>query len=105
MIDTGANATSVDEDRLRLAGITPSGAVATVHGVAGPKTMHYYHVELKLVLQPLTSGSPIEWSHRIQALGRQPATAAPQQGLLGMDILQHCFLELDGPKGRFLLAR
>jgi hypothetical protein len=101
MIDTGSNVTCVDRSLLRGLGLS-FVLQHTTQTVSGPLSVDLFDVNLSLPRISGGSGPLLVLPYlRIMEL-RQPIRNV--QVLIGLDVLAHCVLTLDGPRQEFSLS-
>jgi predicted aspartyl protease len=96
VIDTGSDATLLNEQAAQRLGVVGGGAVRDVRGAGGAASVRQGRID-SLALGPI----------RLQALRAllTQAPGPPYDGILGLDVLNAYELDLDVPQGRATLYR
>lgn len=100
-IDTGAETTAIDASVLALLGVGPTEILPmlTPSPTGGTQTFRRFPVSLALARG--------DFEMLLSSVEVTECVFEPNEsirGLLGRDVLQHCFLFYDGPKGSFSFA-
>jgi hypothetical protein len=101
LIDTGTDVTCVTSSIVQLLGLSPVQTHVS-HTVAGPIKVNLYEVSLGLPrMGNLPASLLVLEQLTVMELTQPPANL---DVLLGLDVLAHLLIVLDGPRGEFTLA-